>query len=153
MLYFCPFPDGFSWFLQLSSLFLYAILFSEISCFAAHLPPPRCVYRWTGFSYSSNISNLGLSVRWVYDIKGVLGAKPPAQDEKGGGVGGGNALWRAAEAARKLAITKNIRANGFWKNPLAHSNFLAPTGARRGVFPQAAPRTNAALAAFVGRNK
>ena len=41
----------------------------------------------------------------------------------------------------------------FEKNPLAHSNFLAPTGARRGVFPQAAPRTNAALAAFVGRNK
>ena len=57
----------------------------------------------------NGIINLGLSVRWVYDIKGVLGAKPPAQDEKGGGVGG--------------------------------------------AFPQAAPRTNAALAAFVGRNK
>ncbi|MBQ4112411.1 MAG: hypothetical protein IJD38_06420, partial [Clostridia bacterium] len=59
----------------------------------------------------------------------------------------------AAEAARKLAISKNIWNKGFSKNPLAHSNFLAPTGARRGVFPYAAPRTNAALAAFVGRNK
>ena len=36
---------------------------------------------------------------------------------------------------------------------LVIANFLAASAARRGVFPQAAPRTNAALAAFVGRNK
>ena len=34
-----------------------------------------------------------------------------------------------------------------------HFDFLAATAARQGVFSHAAPRTNAALAAFVGRNQ
>ena len=70
--------------------------------------------------------------------EGVQGAKPPQKTRQGGGVGGGNALRRAAEAARKLAITRNIRNKEIAKILLAHSNFLAPTGARRGA--QGRPR-------------
>jgi len=43
---------------------------------------------------------------------GVGGFAPDTKNAKGGGVGGGNALRRAAKAARKFAITKKRMEQG-----------------------------------------
>ena len=92
-----------------------------------------------------------ITIKWREDFKfgfiGELGLK------RSGGKGGEapftqaggrqcrgrpGAPRRAAEAARKLAITRNIRNKEIAKILLAHSNFLAPTGARQGA--QGRPR-------------
>ena len=92
------------------------------------------------FTKSGRCSNCSLSVCSPSAFSRFSGRVPRGTQSPLGKKGGGRqcrgrpgAPRRAAEAARKLAITKNIRNKKTTKNPLAHSNFLAPTGARQGA--------------------
>ena len=79
-----------------------------------------------GFLSFSYISNWGLSVGWDFNYGGVGGFAPDTKNAKGGGVGGGNALRRAAEAARKSAITRSIWNKENTTKPLCDMHFSCP---------------------------